>query len=128
MTHLERKIYILLWLFIGASVFTGTITAFAPEQETEYIHTIFDKLYFIGEQLCEILLLCIIYTQVKHYKLIYLLRALIGLSGCEMIDEILMLNFGGYSLSNYALLAGVLYVVYNQMRYVRNKRRSNSSV
>lgn len=37
MTHLERKIYILLWLFIGAGIFTGTITAFAPIPETEYI-------------------------------------------------------------------------------------------
>ena len=87
--------------------------------------TIYDRLYFIGEQLIEILLLTALLVYSKHYILRYTLKACLSLSSLEMIDEILGLNFGGFDKGAILLIIFALYFTVKKIKSVKSAKRNN---
>ena len=127
MTHKEKILYFILWVFIIISLSAGFLPS--VESEPNYIEpNTYDKAHFILVQLSEILLLCGLYTIVTHYKLIYLLRGLILLSISELIDDFIGVNIGAFNIVDIAIVVAVFYVVYKQSRHVRMEKRTSGVI
>lgn len=81
--------------------------------------TVYEQLYFFGEQLCEILLLYVLYRATTNKQILVLLRGLLFLSVSEMIDEVLANNLD-FAINDYVLIAVVIYVVYKTNKAVKD--------
>lgn len=98
-------------MFTAVSIFTGVITRFDPNPPELPPMTVYEQLYFFGEQLCEILLLYVLYRSTTNKQTLVLLRGLLFLSVSEMIDEVCGNNLD-FAVNDYVLIVVVIYVVY----------------
>lgn len=111
MTAKERSTYNTLWAFALLSIATGLVMRFAPPLPPgiEYpAPTTYDRLYFLGEQLCEVVLLSVIYKNAINHKIAILSKSLLILSVCEMLDEVLQNNITA-AINDYALAIAALF-------------------
>lgn len=121
MTAKERSTYNTLWAFALLSIATGLVMRFAPPLPPgiEYpAPTIYDRLYFLGEQLCEVVLLSVIYKNAINHKIAILSKSLLVLSVLEMLDEVLQNNITAM-LNDYAVVFAALIFI---ILYKRNGR------
>lgn len=115
----EKYTYRLLWLYTGVSILTGYIGYFDPNPVIPPSPTLFDRLYFIGAQLAEILLLYTLYSAITSKRTRKLLLGLLFLALSEMIDEVLGRNMS-FRFNDGVLLLITLYIVYNTIKKIKN--------